>query len=134
MYFIACVPQPIMPFKESYQQTMKKYILFTLTAVVTLCLMSCIDEDDFIQEGNLRVEFTNDIYIRHDEKVTIYVMDIRGNEKLHAYDKVSYGKIPIEINGINVGTYRIAMKAEYAGIDTKDVQIRKGQTAVVKFW
>ena len=61
---------------------MKKYILFALTAVVTLCLMSCIDEDDFIQEGNLRVEFTNDIYIRHDEKVTIYVMDIRGNEKL----------------------------------------------------
>lgn len=32
---------------------MKKYILFTLTAVVTLCLISCIDEDDFIQEGNL---------------------------------------------------------------------------------
>ena len=113
---------------------MKKYILFTLTAVVTLCLISCIDEDDFIQEGNLRVEFTNDIYIRHDEKVTIYVMDIRGEEKLHAYEKVSYRKNPIEINGINVGTYRIAMIAEYAGVDTKDVQIRKGQTAVVKFW
>lgn len=43
-------------------------------------------------------------------------------------------KNPIEINGINVGTYRIAMIAEYAGGDTKDVQIRKGQTAVVRFW
>ena len=52
---------------------MKKYILFTLMAVVTLCLMSCIDEDDFIQEGNLGNGTITEEKWNSDEYQLIYI-------------------------------------------------------------
>lgn len=101
-------------------------------ALTAICFVSCVDDEDFIQEGNLRVEYSQECEINKDDVVTVSVYDVRGTENLVVCSKQSYGKAPVEFTGINVGTYRVSISSKYCH-RTMDVQIRKGQTAIVKF-
>ena len=102
---------------------MKNMILNVFLLIGTVMLASsCCNDDDYIQEGILRVSFSNLSSISNDAKVSVEIMDIANREHV-IVEKITYGNCPIEIT-LNTGNYLVRIMSGSL-IKLQGIQIRK---------
>ncbi len=90
---------------------MKKSIITSILFIgLILFGSSCINDDNFIQEGVLKVTFSDAANITNDTKIVIDVMDISDREHV-ILTKESVGKRPVEIT-LNTGNYLVRVMAD----------------------
>lgn len=90
---------------------MKKLIINSILLMGMLLLnSSCINDDDFIQEGVLKITFSQTTQIKNDTKVVVDVMDITDKEHV-IITKESFGNRPIEIT-LNTGNYLVRVMTD----------------------
>lgn len=89
---------------------------------------SCINDDDLLQEGTLRITFNNSTNIISDTKISVEVMDIADREHV-IVEKSSVGTRPVEIT-LNTCNYLVRV---IAGVNIKlqGVQIQRNKTTEV---
>lgn len=112
---------------------MKKTLRLLLPALLLFLCQSCTDEDDFLQEGTLRVTFGMKSNITAKTPITVEVMDFADN-LVNAKPVVTHnsvGKRPVEIQ-LNVGNYIVRTNMG-SDIEIEGVQIRKGKTTELKY-
>ena len=106
---------------------MKKLLLFILPLMLSLVCMSCISEDDFLQEGTLRVNLQRDMDHGVDSNVRIHVIVADAYDKsLHIAEKRKTGPGKIDFV-LNTGNYRVFVYLNENLRDDYAVQIRKGR-------
>lgn len=110
----------------------RKVLMFATILLVMTCMSSCVSDDDFVQEGTLRVTFTA-FEVDEQTSVTVEVMDFADNPgNAHPVMELnSMGRKPIEAR-LNVGNYLV--RTMYGlKTDLRGVQIRKDETTEIKF-
>lgn len=108
---------------------MKKIILgLTILLGIAFGVSGCINDDDLLQEGTLRITFNNSANITSDTNISVEIMDIVDREHV-IVEKSSNGTRPVEIT-LNTGNYLVRV---IAGVNIKlqGVQIQKNKTTEV---
>ena len=106
---------------------MKKLLLFILPLMLSLVCMSCISEDDFLQEGTLRVNVQRDMDHGIDSNVKIHVIVADAYDKtLHIAEKRKTGTGKIDLT-LNTGNYRVFVYLNDNFWDDYAAQVRKGR-------
>ena len=106
---------------------MKRLLLFILPLMLSLVCMSCISEDDFLQEGTLRIIINKDVNNGIDNNTPIHVIVTDPYDKsLHIAERRRTGPGKIDIV-LNTGNYRVIVNS-----NTYAAQIRKGRVTEVK--
>ena len=102
---------------------MKKSIITSILFIgLILFGSSCINDDNFIQEGVLKVTFSDADNITNDTKIVIDVMDISDREHV-ILTKESVDKRPVEIT-LNTGNYLVRVMAD-GNTTLRAIQIQK---------
>lgn len=112
---------------------MKTSILFTLACLISFMFVSCVNDEDFLQEGTLRVTFKTSSDITPKTQVTVEVMDFTdtpGTSKPIVTEN-SVGRRPIEVK-LNTGNYKVRTSIGF-NIDLRGIQIRKDRTTEIKY-
>jgi hypothetical protein len=90
---------------------MKKSIITSILLMGMLLFgSSCVNDDEFIQEGVLKITFSDTISIKNDTKVVVDVMDIADREHV-IFTKESVGNRPVEIT-LNTGNYLVRVMTD----------------------
>lgn len=90
---------------------MKKIIISSIFFIgMMLCASSCINEDDFIQEGILKITFSNTYSVSNNTKVSVEVMDIMDREHV-IISKEFVGNRPVEFT-LNTGNYLVRIMSD----------------------
>lgn len=112
---------------------MKKIFNSLLPVLLLLMCQSCMNEDDFLQEGTLRITFSIKSNVTNKTPITVEVIDFADNisNAKPIVIQNSVGKRPIEIK-LNTGNYLIRTTIG-ANTVIKGVQIKKDKATEIEF-
>ena len=106
----------------------RKMIFSTLMMGVLFLVSSCVNDDDFLQEGMLRISF-NSTEVTN-AKTHVDVMDIADREHT-IVQKESVGTRPIEIK-LNTGNYLVRIMTD-SKTSIQGIQIQKDKVSEIVF-
>ena len=107
----------------------RKMIISTLMMGVLFLVSSCVNDDDFLQEGMLRVSFKSP-EVKINTGTHVDVMDIADREHT-IVQKESVGTRPIEIK-LNTGNYLVRIMTDSKSA-IQGVQIQKDKVSEIVF-